>query len=233
MKKWIDTYYYWFWFGWTKRDFLSKNRRFKAGISDTHEFLPNLESMNARLQEFVLEANENQAEIKAIIPLTGSQAETYSHADTWSSTIGNAGAGWGWGLGHGFGAASTGGFLAILQRTYEISDEDYAARAGAIQRKKYLAALESEAASLRSDIDKTKNELNQAIQDEKLTEEIEEKKKVIGSGAKFLCGGQTFKTHEEAEEYREVFRNARAEIESRLSSMQSRLTAVEGELRGG
>ncbi|MGD0546266.1 MAG: hypothetical protein ABR991_00370 [Terracidiphilus sp.] len=127
MAKWIETSYFRANFGWEVEE------RGKVGDEYTlYNFVR--EALDGKLNNLVDYCNKNQYEIKGVIPLTNSLSHTHSETRSGSGSEGSRGSVYippitnHWGIGYGYGLSAIIGFVALLQRQTEISDEEYASR---------------------------------------------------------------------------------------------------------
>ena len=104
--------------------------------------------------------NENNFEIKGIIPIDRAQSSEYGQ--TAVNTWGLEGSSWGWGLGKGWGITMTDGFAAMLQSIEMLSDEEYEQR---IAEDKRLETLKEEKSRLEDEKKKLSSLIDQAEQD--------------------------------------------------------------------
>lgn len=96
---------------------------FFSGISKRSFWDIKQSSLAQAMQQLTDVCNQGQYEVQAMLPLTGAEAYEYAKADaqTWAD------GGYGWGIGQGWGVSMTNGFVALLQRIEQFTDEEYAA----------------------------------------------------------------------------------------------------------
>lgn len=215
MVTWRTTSQNWFWLGYDHKAHESKNKKYelKEGILDSHTYFPDLDALSTKMDSFIAHANEIQAEVKGIIPLTGSVAETYrrTHIQTATNALTNTHTNWGlgWAMGYGYGAAFTGGFLVILQTEEEISQKEYDARIEKIQNRRNMEGLEDDLKNAQTSLHDAQELLKPTQHLFDQTRSVDAKKKLLG-GEQFICGDKIFKTHAEGVEYQD---NAETDLE--------------------
>ena len=209
MPKWIDTRYHYFEFGYNYDRKVPEEYFLKKGLASTHYYAPNMDGLFEYLNQFLFDCSQEGYEIKATMPLQSGVAHNYTQAKQSDS----ANSGWGWGLGYGFGVSPTTGVLVIVQRVEEVSEPEFQRRR---EKRAFL-------------VDINTLEAAQPLLEEKLSAaekalldvgEVKEKKKLLGSGAVFSCGGKKFDTREEAQAHWQSFVDAVREAKKLLSENQ-------------
>lgn len=236
MQKWISTSQHWFWCGPDVDERLSESRLYADGIHDWFYYSPNISSLKKKMAEFVQHANEQQEEIKTVIPLQGSNAKYSMFADKHQWNSANAGLGWGMGAGAGFGASYTGGFLIILQSSENVSQEEYDSRMQALRddriKRQQAQEKEAELAELQSDLEGLKAELETPVKAHEWAKlclskasDIELKKNMFGKQV-YKCGGKSFDTQVAAEDYRTSLSEDEATAKARVDKINNTILAA-------
>lgn len=175
---------------------------------------PDYESLQAGLAKTLRWLRSRQWKICAVTPLTASRIykEHEKQVD-----FGDKHA-YSWGI--GAGTTPIIGMVIFAQREIEITDEEYALRMGALQKKERLEKVKNELPGLQAAVQK----------DQELNLNIEEKKGLLG-GAKFILNDTTYKTREEAEEMLASLKAGCTQRASALEAMQREFQQLSAEVQ--
>lgn len=217
MARWVETKSFRWTFKEKHTNKESKNRYYKDGIWQNNYWGLDYDHVDEALKELSSYCDANQYEIKSIVPLQRAQSHEYQRSEM------SCGQGWGagWGAGYGWGITMTNGFMALVQRVEDISQEEFDTR---MNHRKEAAEektrLEKEAADLKARLKeeavektrkqeiawKAKKELDELIQMNKTIEpcidaSIEYKKGLLSATYSVLS--HKFKNEEAAEAFKE------------------------------
>jgi flagellar motility protein MotE (MotC chaperone) len=202
MPRWVTTGWFYKYFDENHASQRSKSQKFSDGVWESNHWRTDNESLESALNNLREFCDENQMEIKSVVPLTRAQSHEFSQKDTWSSTIGNGGAGWGWGLGYGWAYSSIIGFAALLQQVEDVSQDEYEKRMKEVENKKARKEKIADVKSKISELEDSRKNTLERLKEVEVFENasVEEKKGVIG-GVKFVVHGEKFKDRDQAQAY--------------------------------
>jgi len=197
MKQYIKTSWYYCYFEEDVTTKKSDSKKWNDGVWETNRWCIKADSLKKGLEGLSKYCNENNYEIKGIIPIDRAQSYEYGQAvKDYNSRYNTAttagwGYGWGWGLGQGWGITMTDGFGAMLQSIEMLTEEEYDARVAEDERLKKLAeeqaALEKERSEKKDQLEKEISKYSSLIQETKAKitrnqEQVAEKQTVIAGG---------------------------------------------------
>lgn len=122
MKQYIKTAWYYHVFD---VDHSSESGDTNLGAWGISTYVVKKESLEKGMNDLSKYCNENNYEIKGIIPIDKAQTMHAQESDWKYETKGNAGYGYGYGWGYGWGVTMPDGFAAMLQSIEMLSDEEY------------------------------------------------------------------------------------------------------------
>jgi len=180
MKQYIKTSWYYHIFKEDHTSEKSNSDKWKNGIWTRNYWKVSRESLKEAMSGLSKYCNENNYEIKGIIPIDRAQSYEYGQADFEAKSGQGWGWGYGWGLGQGWGITMTDGFAAMLQSIEMLTDEEYDAR---ITEDERLRKLDEKKSALEENKNKYLSLINDA--NTKLAqnnETIVEKEATISTG---------------------------------------------------
>ena len=207
MAKWIQSGTYRFTYG-DKPGEKGNNKHFMF-------WYPDYESLQAGLDKILRWLRLKQWKICAVTPLTASRI--YTDHEVGDKMLPQF-YGYAWGV--GAGTTPIIGMVIFVQREIEITDEEYALRMGALQKKERLEKVKNELPGLQAAVQK----------DQELNLNIEEKKGLLG-GAKFILNDTTYKTREEAEEMLASLKAGCTQRAGALEAMQREFQQLSAEVQ--
>nr|WP_314621986.1 hypothetical protein [uncultured Noviherbaspirillum sp.] len=202
MPRWVTTDYYRCNFEEHHSTDNSKSRKYADGVWQNNFWQAKNESVDNNSSALAAYCDKHQFEIKAIVPLNRAQSHEFGIGDFFVSggIAGNGSAG-GWGFGNGWGVSLNTGFVAILQRIDEISQEEFdrriAAREEAVRKKQTAIELNAKLSENTKFIADNNPELSRL--GSLSIEEVTESKGIFGT--KYSVGKNTFKTPELANNF--------------------------------
>ncbi len=206
MAKWIESGTYRFTYGDKTAD--------KANDKNFMFWYPDYEALQAGLEKTLRWLRRRQWKICAVTPLTASRIYK-DHEKQVDLRDKHA---YSWGI--SAGTTPIIGMVIFAQREIEITDEEYALRMGALQKKERLEKVKNELPGLQAAVQK----------DQELNLNIEEKKGLLG-GAKFILNDTTYKTREEAEEMLASLKAGCTQRAGALEAMQREFQQLSAEVQ--
>lgn len=227
MPRWVTTDYYRCNFEEHHSSKDSKSQKFTEGRWQYNFWQAKNESVDNHSSALAAYCDKHQFEIKAIVPLNRAQTYEYGIGDFiqyGGAFSPNPSAG-GWGIGQGWGVSLNTGFVAILQRIDEISQEEFDRRITAREEdaRKKQSAIELNAKLIENTkfIADNKPELSRLLS--LSVEEVTENRGVFGT--KYSVGKNYFKTPEMADAFKKECRDKSLalaqEIERRQAESES------------
>jgi len=206
MKQYIKTSWYYHFF---KEDHSSKSadsKQWKDGVWERNNWSVNRDSLKEGMDGLSKYCNDNNYEIKGIIPIDRAQSYEYGQSYVAQAATGYSGWGYGWGLGQGWGITMTDGFAAMLQSIEMLSDEEYDKR---IEEDKRIAIEKEEKKKkvdeLTGKIDKLKKLIEETgdreahLKMSTYAGVVETTKGLFKKKAVYRIGGEEYPNKEEAE----------------------------------
>ena len=231
MKNWVETS--WIRVTWKnkKQTEQSKTRAFFKGVWDHYFIEDDMDDMESRLTWVTDFCNENQFEIKTIIPLDRAEAHNFAQADNNNNQLVSGNTGWGWGLGYGWGFSKNIGFAALIQKTESLDAEEYNQR---IKNKAVAEEQKAHKSTLTENLAKLKQTLEQLTKDYQplvgiSDQTVQEKGGMLGK--KYTFQEKSFKDKNEAEGFRSFCINKLNEIEQEISNTQVQIESTEAKIK--
>jgi hypothetical protein len=207
MPKWITT-------GWYTVDYgynISEESGGWFSNGKTIKFSTPFPGLKERLAQLSRWCDENQYTIKSMTPLTTSVSHTNYKID---KTLNHGAAGYG----YGYGISQHTGFVVLLQKEEELSEDEY-------NRRLALQKLQFSEAELKERI----AECEAAVEeDATIVTEIIEKKAMFG-GPRFYIGEKEFKSADEARAEQAELYDLITHNKQLLDELRAELIAVQQE----
>lgn len=230
----------------------SDGKKWGDGITHQKEWAPDYDKLTRCLNEVTSWCSDNQYTIKGLMPLTSAHALTFgtSYVDKWTDRISQSGSNWvgdgingglGWGLGYGYGVSNIIGFAALVEKTEEISEAEYAFRADAPKRRKAASGLKDELQRLNQSLTDARNRaesVKAGLASANLYRDtaIETRKGMFGT--KFVVRDKEFKKEHEAAAFiaeQDAIRQSSdgkiAAAEDSVRQIEAQISALDGQLR--
>lgn len=206
MPRWTSTRWVRYHFGTRHEQDSSKSKKWSDGAWNTYDWYTDHATLDQQLNELTAWCNENQFVIKTVLPLTWARAYDYGQTHWHSQHFNNQGVSTfgGWGLGQGWGVGMIVGFTALLEKTEDVTDAEFARRADEPRRareieklKGQIAQLDGKTADEKARLTATTNSVTTATSYAAAT--IETKKQMLGT--RYFVLDKDFKTHDEAQKF--------------------------------
>lgn len=207
----------------------SESKKYVDGFWRMRKWSLKSDSLNVALEELSIYCNDNNLEIKSIIPLTRAQSYEFAQAQTWVSPL--TPSAWGYGMGHGWGVTMVNGFAALLQRVEDLTEEEYAKR---INRKKRIIEIKENIAVTEKELavlDGRLSEINKNILlcGNSAAAEMQMKKGIFG--VKFLVAESEFKTEDEARKFMEKSAKDHISYQAEADGIQKQIEVLAGKIQ--
>lgn len=235
MARWVETSWFRYTFEEEHNQSSSISNKYVDGAWSKSYYRIKQSSLENALNDLMRYCNEEQLEVKSIMPIT--RAETYEFGlintgSEWKNNIGMQQdlASWGWGLGHGWGITMIEGFMALLQRIEDVSQEEFDRR---IKAKHEQKVLEEKQTSINQDIKNHTAILdNLKLKRTNLEKEIEQNinisqidivfKKVFFGGV-YLVDTNEFKEESEAQLFKKDCKDRADKLSAEVNQISSEI----------
>ena len=192
MPKWITTRHYRIHYDW-------EHEKKEGGVAkNTDHFRTPMHDLDTELARLIDFCDLTQFTIKATVPITGSLG-CYDYSSNQHHSYG-----------HGYGISQIVGFIVILQKEEEVSQEEYTRRKAITAFHAEIPFLEEQVGQLQKRLDEIKSH----------SPEILEKKGLL-SGVKFSVGWRNFDLREEAVAFQQEMLSEIAGIEAKLAAAKA------------
>lgn len=241
MARWVTTSWYRWTFKLEHTVNKSENRRWNKGVWERNYWNVSGDSISEALNSLSKYCNENQYELKAIMPIDKARSYEYGQVETHQWTGASAGFGWGWGLGQGWATSMPDGFMAVLQRIEDISQEEFDRRFAEVkqkaeservldEKKKQLENSISEIKKLLENITTELNSSRKKFDDNNAyaSAEIQQKS---GLFSKIIVIDKSFKKIEEASAFQQECKASATGMENTIQALTTQLEETQLKLK--
>lgn len=197
MKNWVESGWYKYYFELKHWSNHSSSNKWLDGIWEANEYSAEHNSVEQFLNNLADYCDEQQLEIKSMIPLL--KGKTYDYGQALENSTGTFTNAWAAGLSYGWGTTYTEGVMVLLQRVESIDEDEYQNR---IKIRKLFNQKKEVQKKINKQIDKGNTEtlgLTRAIKklESRVQSKITVKSSFLGKD-KYEYVDQEYKTEKEA-----------------------------------
>lgn len=238
MARWVETRWWRYSIEENHTSKSSNSRDWKNGVWERNDWEIKTESIDKHLNHLMAYCNEHQYEVKSIMAIDRAQSYEYGQAISHFSA-GSHGGGYGWGLGQGWGITMTDGFMALLQRIEDVSQEEFDRRMAEYQKEKIIVEerknIESSILNTTDSINKIKSQVRElknkiVTSEDYIRAEVTFKKGVLGIGARFEVLDKPFKLEGEAAAFQAKCQQDIVKYNSEIDAVKSHITTEKTKL---